>query len=721
MSLNIFQEIIAYSPLPVIVVQDGFIRLVNPGTAYLTGYTAEELLQLLFTDLIHPEDRERVVGDAQLLHNGPLRIVHKEGSVRLLEMNAVQVNWEGKTASLNFLTDMTGRERAEEKLRESEKELRKQVNYLNLLIDNMNEVFFTYDVHGSITFVNKKSWEVLKYRPEELIGRNLLEFVHDDYKERVKEGISARLEKGESGSYETLVLHRDGIKCYVKLNASPIIEDGKITGGMVLAEDITGRKRMEEELILQKAYFQQLFDNSPEGIIMLDNNDRIISVNKGFEKLFQYSVEEARGRYIDEIIVPENLSGEASSLSGVVLGGEVVQKESVRRRKDGSLVDVSILAYPIALSGKQVGMYAIYSDITERKRAEEQLKYLSLHDPLTGLCNRAYFEQEMRRLEGGCCGPVGIILCDIDGLKLVNDTLGHDTGDNLLVIAARILRDSFRGDDMVARIGGDEFAVLLANGTRVLVESACNRIQNAVARYNTANPELLLSISIGFAVSNEALLNPGDLFKEADNNMYREKLYRSQSVRSAIIQTLMKTLEARDFLTEGHAERLQNLVAGVGMAVEMSVDKITALRLLAQFHDIGKVGIPDRILFKPGSLTSGEVTEMQRHCEIGHRIAQSAPDLIPIAQWILSHHEWWNGKGYPIGLRGEGIPLECRILSIADAYDAMTSDRPYRNAMTREEAVAELRRCAGTQFDPWLVQKFVEVLEKRGTQTVKAG
>ena len=145
---------------------------------------------------------------------------------------------------------------------------------------------------------------------------------------------------------------------------------------------------------------------------------------------------------------------------------------------------------------------------------------------------------------------------------------------------------------------------------------------------------------------------------------------------------------------------------------------MTDLRLLAQFHDIGKVGIPDRILLKPGPLEPEEVIEMRRHCEIGHRIAQSSPDLLPVADWVLKHQEWWNGEGYPLGLAGERIPVECRILSIADAYDAMTSDRPYRAAMTQRAAIEELRRCRGSQFDPVLVDQFITLLAAANGQRV---
>lgn len=351
-------------------------------------------------------------------------------------------------------------------------------------------------------------------------------------------------------------------------------------------------------------------------------------------------------------------------------------------------------------------------DITVRKQAEEQLKHLTLHDPLTGLYNRAYFEQEMRRAEAGRKYPVCIVVCDVDGLKLVNDTLGHEKGDSLLIAAAGVIKSSFRESDMVARIGGDEFAVLFSEGGEDTVTKVCGRIKEAIKEYNSSNPELPLSISTGFAVRTSPDASMNEVFKEADNNMYREKLYCSQSGRSAIVQTLKKALEARDFITEGHAERLQDLVTGLARAISLPESKITDLRLLAQFHDIGKVGIPDRILFKRGPLTSEEACEMQRHSEIGYRIAMSAPDLAPIAEFILKHHEWWDGTGYPLKLKEESIPLECRILAIADAYDAMTSDRPYRKAMPHGEAIAEIDKCKGVQFDPELVPVFIKLLGK---------
>jgi len=343
------------------------------------------------------------------------------------------------------------------------------------------------------------------------------------------------------------------------------------------------------------------------------------------------------------------------------------------------------------------------------REAEERLQYIGFHDSLTGLHNRTYFELKVRYFEKNG-SRVGLLICDLDGLKMVNDTLGHDSGDQLLIEAAKILRACFNDGDIVARIGGDEFAVIVPDADAYMLKKAKGAILCCINSYNNNKPQVPMSLSIGYSTAADFGVPINDLYKEADNNMYREKLYQSQSVRSALVQTTMKLLEARDFITEGHATRMQDMVTALGKAVGLSEAKLVDLRLLAQFHDIGKVGVPDRILLKQGPLTMEETTEMQRHCDIGYRIAIASADLLPIADWILKHQEWWNGGGYPLKLIGEKIPVECRILAIVDAYDAMTSDRPYRKAISREQAIAELKRCAGTQFDPVLVEQFCNLI-----------
>lgn len=367
--------------------------------------------------------------------------------------------------------------------------------------------------------------------------------------------------------------------------------------------------------------------------------------------------------------------------------------------------------YIFSDTGEFFGIRGSHSDITDRKLAEDKLRYLSLHDTLTGVYNRAFFEAEMRRL-AIADQPTGIIVCDVDGLKLINDTLGHDYGDNLLLNAVETIKAALNPTSLFARIGGDEFVILMPNSKVSDVENIISRIRQEIELHNATHPNLLLSVSLGMAFGIPVQDNIVILFKQADDNMYREKLHHSQSTRSAIVQALMKALEVRDFGTEGHADRLQELICKLAKALDLPENKLTELSLFAQFHDIGKVGIPDQILFKPGLLTREERTIMQRHPEIGNRIAQSTPNLLPIADWILKHHEWWNGEGYPLGLKGEQIPFECRILAIADAYDAMTSDRPYRKALPHQAAISELQRCAGSQFEPYLVAQFIRIFNE---------
>ena len=200
------------------------------------------------------------------------------------------------------------------------------------------------------------------------------------------------------------------------------------------------------------------------------------------------------------------------------------------------------------------------------------------------------------------------------------------------------------------------------------------------------------------------------MLKEADDEMYRQKLSSTHSNRNVVVQTIMKMLEIRDYATEGHSQRMGELAVDLAERIGLPNNSKNDLRLLAQFHDLGKIGIPDQILLKPGPLTAEERKEIERHAEIGHRIAMVVPEFLPVADLILKHHEWWNGAGYPLGLKGEAIPVENRILSIVDAFDAMTNDRPYRAAMTQSAAIEELRRCRGSQFDPALVDEFIALL-----------
>ncbi|MEW5761990.1 MAG: PocR ligand-binding domain-containing protein [Bacillota bacterium] len=483
-------------------------------------------------------------------------------------------------------------------------------------------------------------------------------------------------------------------------------------------------QRYREQQLLQavvereKARLAAIFQGSGDAMRIIDTEFRVREQNRRMHDLSGVPEGEALRRYCYQSFRHPYCGTERCVLRRILSGEPCVEAEVAMTRPDGKSVFVELIATPLRdEKGEVAGVIESFRDIGLRKEMEEQLRFLSMHDPLTGLYNRAYFEEEMRRLDGPRHRPVSIIVADLDGLKIVNDTLGHDRGDDYLCAAAAVIKSAFREEDCVARVGGDEFAVLLPHTDRAAAEAACRRIREAADRYNAANPLVPLSLSIGCATAVDMPPSLGQVYKDADDAMYREKILHRSSIRHTLIQTLNTALAARDFITEGHAARLEELSVRLGKAVGLPEEKLDNLRLLARFHDIGKVGVPDGILFKPGPLTPEERREMQRHCEIGHRIALASPLLAPIADLILMHHEWHNGQGYPLQLKGGSIPVECRILAIVDAYDAMTSDRPYRKAMPPEKAREELLRGAGTQFDPELVRIFLAVLDGQTAET----
>jgi diguanylate cyclase (GGDEF)-like protein/PAS domain S-box-containing protein len=448
---------------------------------------------------------------------------------------------------------------------------------------------------------------------------------------------------------------------------------------------------------------------SPLAILTLDADNRILSWNTAAENMFGWTEKEVLGCLNPTVAKNKQLEF-LHYLKQTVTTNTNKSMETTLIKKDGTEMDAAVSLAPFSSKGKVNSIVALISDISEQKKREKQLEYLSLHDALTGICNRAYFEREMKRLEKGRHKNIGMIICDLDGLKLYNDSMGHSVGDILLKAAAQAIKSCFRESDVVARIGGDEFAVLLPGADLDTVKESCERIQRALNEYNKTHKEHYLSVSIGYAAAEGEQINMAELFKEADNNMYKEKMRRGEAVREVSMQILLRALAVRDYVSGDHYKRIEELAAALANRKGLKNNHLDDIRLLAKFRDLGKIAIPESILFKKEPLTKQEREQIRRHPEIGKRIAQTVPDLVHLADWILKHHEWWNGGGYPLGLKGRDIPLECRILAVVDAYDALTNDRPYRQAKSPEEALAELKKNAGTQFDPELVDIFSEMI-----------
>ncbi|MEW5785120.1 MAG: HD domain-containing phosphohydrolase [Bacillota bacterium] len=480
----------------------------------------------------------------------------------------------------------------------------------------------------------------------------------------------------------------------------------------VVAEIISNafvKHQAEVALKVSEEKYRDILASMADGYYEVDLAGNIVFCNEPAARMLGYTSEEFMGlNYREFSNDPDTVF---HNFNQVFLSGQpkyTFTMETVC--KDGS-VTYSELSMSLSRdkSDNIVGFRGVGRNVTERKRFEDQLKYLSLHDQLTGLHNRAYFENELNRLCGSREYPISIISFDMDGLKLINDTMGHSRGDELIKAFAAVVKQSLRGSDILARMGGDEFAALMLRTDEKGAAEIVERIAYQTEQYNREHAELPLSISLGVAAAESAAVPLMDVFKKADDLMFREKLYRGAGARSHIVDTLLAALAERDYITEGHAQRLSVLCRKTGEAIGLSPHRLSDLALLAQVHDLGKVGIPDGILFKPGALTEEEWEVMRLHPEKGYRIASSSQDLSGVADLILKHHERWDGTGYPLGLKGEEIPAECRILAIVDAFDAMTSERPYSRVKSIAEALAELNRCAGTQFDPELVDIFLNV------------
>lgn len=407
-----------------------------------------------------------------------------------------------------------------------------------------------------------------------------------------------------------------------------------------------------------------------------------------------------------------------------VLAGDLVESTDLKERVVSQIGLRALALVPVRYQDKLVGLLAVgcrqartwSSDETtlmvtiseimatyqRRVQAERRMEYLTYHDGLTRVHNRAYFED--RFIETVADKPLmSIIMGDLNGLKLINDTQGHAEGDRLIVAAARAIKAACRRHDTVIRWGGDEFLVVLPDAGAQVAADLCDRITEQCRASE-------ISISLGHATRTDARMSVRNLIKKAEDHMYLNKLGDGRSARHSLLSSLEHSLLEASRETKEHCDRIKELSTLVGKALGMDQSGLDELALLASLHDVGKIGIPDHILLKQGVLTPEEWVTVKKHPEVGYRIALATSDLHLIAEGVLSHHERWDGKGYPRGIAGEDIPLMARIISIADAFDAMTNERPYRAARSPEEALEEPRRCSGTQFDTSLVPIFERVI-----------
>lgn len=584
------------------------------------------------------------------------------------------------------------------------------------LVNEMKQGLAIYDaipneegnyIDYKFIYANKAHEEMTGLKNKELAGR----FVSDIFpsiESKIIDKFAHVVKTGEPYSYENN-LSEIG-KDYAVIAYRP--KHGQLA---VIATDITEKKRAEDALRASEYNFRNIFEASSDGILIV-SNDEIIDCNLALVDLLGYDSKAIiLGKNPIELSPLKQPDGELSEEKILRIYKNVAQNGNCKyewwyKRIDGKILPVEIVMTNILLNGRIV-FHSLWRDISERKQMESKMEYLSYHDQLTDLYNRRFFEEELLRLDVNRNLPLTIIMGDVNGLKLVNDSFGHNVGDKLLKKVAEVITDGCRSDDIVARLGGDEFAILLPKTDEHEAKEIVRRIKERALNEKVELVEV--SISFGYETKKLSTEKIEDILKKADDHMYEKKILESQSMREKTINTIITTLNIKTKREEQGYSRVSNLSKDLGLAVGLSKEDMDELKTLSLVRDIGNISIDEKIFNKPGKLSEEEWVEVKRHPEIGYRILCTVISMTQIAEYVIAHHERWDGMGYPKGLKGEEIPLKSRIIAIADSYNAMLSERSFRIALTEDNAIEELKANAGTQFDPKLVKIFIEeVLNK---------
>lgn len=461
----------------------------------------------------------------------------------------------------------------------------------------------------------------------------------------------------------------------------------------------------------ERSLFQTTLHSLGDGVISTDCSGNIQILNETAENLTGWKSEAAYGMPVDAVF---NIINEFSRekclcpIKKTLKNGKInkLDANTILISRNGDEIPIEDSASPIFDNECRItGAVLVFRDCTDKRKAQAEILYLSYHDQLTGLYNRHFFEASLKKLDTERYRPLSLAMFDVNGLKLTNDAFGHQTGDKLLQIVAQTIKNLCEEDNIISRIGGDEFVMLLPKTSYVETEAIIKRINHGIEQIQLN--DIVISVSVGWETkdSDENIM---EVFARAEENMYRKKLIESQSMRNKTIQVILRTLNETNPRERIHSENVGRICRKIGEVLSLNQELLHEVEMAGLLHDIGKIAIDNNVLNKPGKLTDAEYEMVKKHPEIGYHILKSADAYMSISDYVLAHHEHWDGSGYPRGLKGMEISLAARIISIADSYEAMTAERTYKKTLSKEEAFRELRRCAGTQFDPDIVRVFCD-------------
>ena len=591
---------------------------------------------------------------------------------------------------------------SEEKYKTLVNEMQKGLAIFEAIINDKEEI-----IEYRLLYANKYHEKVTGLKNEDILGKYITE-IFPSIEKSLIEKYGHVVKTGETLCYENYDEERE--QYYSIIAYRP-----KQLQLAVIVTDTTVRRQAEEVVKTSEYNFRSIFEASADGIF-ISNDDMVIDCNLAMVKLLGYDSKACIiGKSPADFSLEKQPGGELSKEKAFKMYQNAIENGKCKfewwyKRADGRILPVEVMKTIILINGKRV-FHSLWRDISERKEMEEKMEYLSYHDQLTGLYNRRFFVEELSRLDEEKNLPLTIIMGDVNGLKLVNDSFGHAIGDELIKKVAENMSKGCRNNDIISRIGGDEFVILLPKTDTYEAEKIVERIKDLSLKEKLSSIEI--SISFGYETKKSEEENIQDILKKAEDNMYKRKLFESPSMRLKTINSIMTTLNQKNKREEQHNNEVSRFCQSMGEALGFSKEEIKELEISGLLHDIGEIAIDKKIFNKLGKLTDEEWEEVKRHSEIGYRILSTLNDRSKTAKYVLSHHEKWNGTGYPKGLKGEEIPIQSRIITIADSYEAMSSERFYCNALSEEDAIEELKINAGIQFDPELVKVFIEkVLRK---------
>ena len=564
-----------------------------------------------------------------------------------------------------------------------------QISRWNNTFLNIGEPAFLFDKNGELLCINKMADTLIDNDKEKFMG----------VARQLVDGKTVSFGKGENIRW---------------FDVKKSVIDIKHNRTNYLLIDVTEKVKANIELKESEEKYRLLTENASDVIWILNvPKEKFIYVSPSILSLRGITPEEAMNETLEQALTPESLILARNEFQTYIddylknkVSGDNFILEIQQPKKDEEIVWVEISTKLRTNSDGEIEIVGVSRNIDERKKTEEEIKRLNEFDQLTGVKNRRFYDNAIQEMNEEKYLPLSLIMVDLNGLKLTNDAFGHKSGDLLLEMVAEVLVKECREVDIVSRIGGDEFVLLLPNTDYEYASEIIESIN--VATNNQKINNIPLSLSIGFAIRESISEDMKEVFKRAEDEMYRNKLSESTSMRSSFIELILNTLYEKSNREMNHSKRVSDLCESIAFEMGFLKDEIKLIKTAGLMHDIGKIGIDEKILNKPDRLTEIEWKEIFKHPEIGYRILSSVIEFSRIAEVVLSHHEKWDGTGYPRALKGEDISIQARIIAIADAFDAMTNTRTYHNSKSIEAGLDEIRKNAGSQFDPKVAKIFVE-------------